>query len=157
MNVKMPELKRAFEGAGFTDVKTLLSSGNVVFSASAASAGTLERMAEAAMEKHLGRVFLTIVRPIDGLRTMLASDPYGSFRLKPGSKRIVTFLRAKPKAGLALPVELDGARILRMEGSDAFGVYLPNPRGPVFMTLIERTFGANVTTRTWDTVMKVAR
>jgi uncharacterized protein (DUF1697 family) len=32
MNAKMPELKKCFESAGFTDVKTLLSSGNVVFS-----------------------------------------------------------------------------------------------------------------------------
>jgi len=155
MNAKMPELKRAFEVAGFTDVKTVLSSGNVVFSASAASVGRLERKAEAAMKKHLGHAFLTIVRPVDALRTMLASDPYESFRLKPGSKRIVTFLRVKPKAGLALPIELDGARILRMQGREVFSAYVPSPRGPVFMTLIERTFGTNVTTRTWDTVRKV--
>ena len=31
MNAKMPELKRCFEDAGFGNVKTLLSSGNVVF------------------------------------------------------------------------------------------------------------------------------
>ena len=37
MNAKMPELKRAFEAAGFGDVKTLLSSGNVVFDAPKAS------------------------------------------------------------------------------------------------------------------------
>ena len=35
--------------------------------------------------------------------------------------------------------------------------YLPNPKGPVFMTLIEKTFGKAVTTRTWETVTKVAR
>ena len=33
MNAKMPDLKAAFEAAGFTDVKTLLSSGNLVFTA----------------------------------------------------------------------------------------------------------------------------
>lgn len=31
MNAKMPELKKAFEAAGFLEVKTVLSSGNVVF------------------------------------------------------------------------------------------------------------------------------
>jgi uncharacterized protein (DUF1697 family) len=31
MNAKMPELRRAFEAAGFSDVKTVLSSGNVVW------------------------------------------------------------------------------------------------------------------------------
>jgi uncharacterized protein (DUF1697 family) len=157
MNARMSDLQRAFERAGFLDVKTVLSSGNVVFSAPAASVGTLERKAEAAMKKHLGRTFLTIVRPVDGLRAMLASNPYGSFRLKPGSKRVVTFLRARPKTGMALPIELDGARILRIQAGAVFSAYVRTPRGPVFMTLIERTFGGKVTTRTWDTVEKVAR
>jgi hypothetical protein len=34
---------------------------------------------------------------------------------------------------------------------------LPTPRGPVFMALIEKTFGTNVTTRTWNTVRKCAQ
>src|SRR5207237_160672 len=90
MNAKMPELKAAFESAGFTDVRTLLSSGNVAFTASAASEIALERRAEGAM-------------------------------------------------------------------LEVFGAYLPSPKGPVFMALIEKTFGKDVTTRTWDTVGKVAR
>ena len=44
-----------------------------------------------------------------------------------------------------------------MKGREVFSAYLPTPKGPVFMTLIERTFGKEVTTRTWDTVAKVAR
>src|SRR5205814_6861573 len=104
MNAKMPALRAAFENAGFAEVKTVLSSGNVVFSAPAAPEAALERRAEAAMEAHLGRRFLTIVRPIDALNQMLASDPYAAFRLKPGAKRIVTFLRGNPRAGPALPI-----------------------------------------------------
>jgi uncharacterized protein (DUF1697 family) len=34
-NAKMSDLVKAFEAAGFEDVKTVLSSGNVVFSAPA--------------------------------------------------------------------------------------------------------------------------
>lgn len=43
-----------------------------------------------------------------------------------------------------------------MNGHEVFTAYVPNPRGPVFMTMIEKTFGANITTRTWDTVKKCA-
>jgi uncharacterized protein (DUF1697 family) len=157
MNAKMPELKRAFEKAGFTDVKTVLSSGNVVFSAPAAPEAALERKAEAAMEKHLGRTFLTIVRPVDALRKLLASDPYEPFRLAAGSKRVVTFLRGKPRTAPALPVEGECARILARKGREVFSAYVPSPRGPEFMTLIEKTFGKDVTTRTWESVTKIAR
>jgi hypothetical protein len=41
-----------------------------------------------------------------------------------------------------------------MNGTEVFSAYVPSPRGPVFMTLIEKTFGTEVTTRTWDTVRK---
>jgi hypothetical protein len=88
---------------------------------------------------------------------MLDSDPFKPFRLTSTSKRIVTFLREKPLAKVELPIELDGARILATSGCQVFSVYVPSPKGPVFMRLIEKTFGKDVTTRTWDTVTKVAR
>jgi len=93
MNAKMPQLKPAFEAAGFTDVKTVLSSGNVVFTANKSARSTLESKAEAAMKKLLGCDFLTIVRPIDALRKMLEADPYEQFRVSQKAKRVVTFLR----------------------------------------------------------------
>ncbi len=157
MNCKMPALKAAFEAAGFTDVKTVLGSGNVVFGARSTSEQALEQKAEAAMHEQLGKAFFTIVRPIEQLQALLASDPYKSFKVSPQAKRIVTFLRGRPEAKLKLPVEMDGARILVMKDRDIFSAYLPTPKGPVFMTLIERTFGKDVTTRTWETVTKVAR
>lgn len=157
MNAKMAELKHCFEVAGFTDVKTVLSSGNVVFDARATSETTLERKAEAAMSKQLGRTFYTIVRPAQLLHELLDKDPYTSFRLPNNAKRVVTFLREKHTVKLKLPIEVDGARILVMHGREVFSAYVPSPRGPVFMTLIEKTFGTNLTTRTWDTLKKCMR
>lgn len=157
MNCKMPELKRSFETAGFVDVKTVLSSGNVVFSTRATSEASLAKKAEAAMEKELGRSFRVIVRTVDALTAILASDPYKAFRLAPGSKRVVTFLRQPVEAKLSLPIEVDGARILCVTNDEVFTAYVPSPRGPVFMTLLEKTFGNDITTRTWDTIQKVAK
>jgi uncharacterized protein (DUF1697 family) len=156
-NAKMPELRRAFEQAGFTDVKTLLGSGNVLFGATGTSERALERRAEAAMEAHLGRTFTTFVRRVEALRGTLASDPFARFRLAPGSKRIVTFLREAPP-GLKLPIAIGDARLLAVEDREAFSVHLPgNPDGPVFMKLLEQTFGKVQTSRTWETVTKAAK
>jgi uncharacterized protein (DUF1697 family) len=154
MNAKMAELRRCFEAAGFTDVRTVLSSGNVAFGARTRSDTALLREVEAAMAKHLGRTFYTIVRPASALRQLLEADPYAAFRLPVNAKRVVTFLREPHKAKLSLPIETDGVQVLAMNGREVFTAYLPNPRGPVFMTLIERLFGANVTTPTWETVNK---
>ncbi len=126
MNLKMPELKRCFESAGFTEVKTLLSSGNVVFNAKG-NASSVERRAEEAMSKDLGRKFYTIVRSISDLGAMIET------------------------------IELDGACILESRAREVFSAYVPGPRGPVFMGLIEKAFGSEVTTRTWETVKKCAK
>ena len=157
MNAKMADLKRCFEKAGFTDVRTVLSSGNVAFGAPAKSDIALARAIEAAMAKQLDRVFYTIVRKSSALQKLIEADPYEAFRLPTNAKRVITFLREEHKANLSLPLETDGARILATDGLEVFSAYLPNPRGPVFMTLIEKTFGAQVTTRTWDTVKKCAK
>ncbi len=118
MNCKMADLRAAFEAAGFTDVRTVLTSGNVVFDARSTSEGALEQKAEAAMHERMGKAFLTIVRPIEELRGLLATDPYRAFRVSPKAK---------------------------------------TPKGPVFMSLLEKTLGKDQTTRTWDTIAKVAR
>jgi len=157
MNAKMPELKRCFEGAGFTNVKTVLASGNVVFDARKAADAALQRRCEAAMQAELGRSFRTIVRPQQFLQGLLAKDPYASFKVPPQAKRVVTFLREVPAKKLALPIESHGACILGMTDTEVFTAYLPSDKGPVFMTLIEKAFGTDITTRTWDTVRKCAQ
>ena len=156
MNCKMPELKKAFEKAGFKDVKTVLGSGNVVFSAASSPEAELEKKAEAAMQKHLGRTFFTIVRSVDELQRLLKTDPYAKFKLEPDTKRMVTFFRGKtPK--LDLPVAYQNARILAAAKGEVFTAVVREPGNASFMVLIERALGKEVTTRTWETVQKVAK
>ena len=156
MNCKMPELKRCFEAAGFRDVKTLLSSGNVAFSAQPDVVPVLEEAAEAAMQQHLGRTFQAIVRPSFFLRTLLEREPFSGFDLPPDAKPVITFLRRPCEKDIALPIEQDQAAILRLERTEVFSAYVPNAKGPVFMSLLERTFGKEITTRTLDTVRRCA-
>ncbi len=69
-------------------------------------------------------------------------------------KRYVAFLRAVSPVNAKMPAlkrAFEGAGF-----GEVFSAYARTPRGPVFMVLIEKTLGRNVTTRTWETVMKVA-
>jgi uncharacterized protein (DUF1697 family) len=154
MNARMADLKTCFEEMGFEDVRTVLSSGNVVFTTAAKAEARLAKSIESGMAEYLPRSFPVIVRKVDYLLAMLKTDPYSGFRISPGAKRVVTFLSEPFNSKVSLPAELDGARILSVNGTEAFSVYVPNERGPVFMILIEKTFGKNVTTRTLDTVKK---
>src|SRR6185436_13121668 len=123
MNAKMAELRRCFEAAGITDVKT----------------------------RRFGRAFHTVVRSSEALQGMLDAGPFAAFRLSAKAKRVVTFQRKTPRRRLSLPIEMHGAR-----GREIFTAYVPSARGAAFMALIEKTFGREVTTRTWETVKKCA-
>ena len=94
---------------------------------------------------------------ISQLKEMLAADPYKGLRVQGAAKRVVTFVRARPTATLELPIERDGASILRVDGGTVFSAYLPSANGPVFMTLLQKTFGKEQTTRTWQTLEKVVK
>lgn len=156
MNARMPELRQCFESAGFEDVRTLLSSGNVAFTSRASKEAVLAARAEASMPDRLGRSFSTIVRSSRHLQALVEVDPFKPFRLAPGAKAVVTFLPEALKSAPLLPIKLDGACIHEIRDLEVFVSYVPNQKGPAFMTLLERTFGKRITTRTLDTVRKCA-
>lgn len=156
LNAKMPELKRCLERAGFENVKTILSSGNVAFDAATSSVSELEQRIEAAMLRNLPRSFYTIVRPSTHLQALLATDPFAPFGFPAQAKRVVSFLREPRPPQVPLPLTEGMATVVCQLGAEVFTAYLPGDDGPVFMKLIEKAFGAAVTTRTWDTVRKCA-
>lgn len=156
MNAKMSDLKRCFESAGFVDVKTILSSGNVAFTTHDLAEAELQKRAEHAMNTDIGKTFITIVRRADTLRRIIDSDPFTAYQGPAKAKRAVTFLREDPDTRVTLPFESEGVRILSLRNKELFTDYIPNARGPVFMTLIEKMFGTDLTTRTRDTVKKCA-
>lgn len=155
-NAKMPDVKRAFEAAGFTAVVTHASSGNVIFDAHPCPERELEARAEAALKKHLSRGFSTFVRPVSELRALLVGDAWRRFAVAPEAKRVVTLLRDALPEEWRPPPALDGATIHGADGRYVFTSYVPSPKGPVFMTLLQKTFGADITTRTVDALQKIA-
>jgi uncharacterized protein (DUF1697 family) len=156
-NCRMPELRSALEKAGFTSVRTVISSGNAVFKARSASHASLERKCEDATEKFMGRRFMTIVRPVDELEALLERDPFSKYKLPERAKRNVTFLRATPSPRPKLPVTMQGGEILTLQGREAFLYYVPGEVAPTFMGSIEKAFGKVQTTRTWDTVGRIVK
>jgi uncharacterized protein (DUF1697 family) len=156
-NLKMPDLKRCLEIARYTNVKTILSSGNVAFDSANGSVAAIERRIQFALTKQLGHSFFTVVRSVKYINDLIEADPYADFDLPTDAKRVVTFARKLPSLKSPLPVERDGAQILAAASREAFSAYVPGPRGAVFMELIKANFGSEVTTRTWETVKKCAR
>ena len=153
-NARMPDLKKCFESAGFTDVRTVLTSGNVIFNSEQSSIDLLQRQIEKTMESNLGWSFSTIVRSVQHIRQILDADPFSKFCIPDNAKKVITFLREPIANEPKLPIVHDGVMILCSSDHEVFTAYVPHPKGPLFMTMLEKTLGTNITTRTLDTVRK---
>ena len=96
------------------------------------------------------------MRASEYLQNLIEPDRFAEFSLPSRAKRVVTFLRRPAENLITLPIVRDGVHILAVTGTEVLTAYVPDPKGPVFMGQLERTFGTNITTRTLDTVRKCA-
>ena len=75
--VVMAELRAMAEALGFGNVRTLVSTGNLVFDADAAvDAGEIEAALEAGFRRHFGRPVDILVRSADDWRRLAAGNPF---------------------------------------------------------------------------------
>lgn len=155
-NLSMAALRQCLEASGYAEVRTVLSSGNVAFSTRTNSVAALERRVAAAIAQGVGRSFGLTIRSVDELTTLVHADPFHALAVPPTAKRVITFLHHPVVPSAPLPIERDGVQIFAAVEREVFTAYLPHPKGPVFMTMLERMFGKDITTRTWDTVKKCA-
>ena len=110
--VPMAELRQCFESLGFTDVKTVLNSGNVIFSAGEGGPAALTERIEAALRERFCFDIPAFVISRDALSDILrcAPDWWGSgdkaiydeliFLMPPTTLRDVHEALGKPKDGL---------------------------------------------------------
>jgi uncharacterized protein (DUF1697 family) len=160
--IPMAALKKILEEMGFKDVRTLLASGNVVFASEKTDIKGLSAEIGAGLKQILKKDVGVLLRRLDDLEKVRSTDPFKGIAMTPGIRLYVTFLadKAVPRA-LALPYASPRKefRILAATRSEVFSVVdLASGKGtPELMAIIEKEFGSNVTTRNWNTVLKVLR
>ena len=74
--VKMGDLRKAFEGLGFENVKTYINSGNIAFDTKKSSETKLVNLIEAAVEKMMGRQISVMVREQKDIDRILKNNPF---------------------------------------------------------------------------------
>jgi uncharacterized protein (DUF1697 family) len=154
--VAMADLRTLVESLGYTDVRTLLNSGNVVFTAPRAAPGKAAARIEGALAEGLGISALVTVFTAAELAAAVRDNPLLEVAGDP-SRHFVAFLsdpadrrRLEPLAGQdwAPEVLALGPRV----------AYIWCPAGLLASRLSEavaRVLGDAVTTRNWATVTKL--
>lgn len=153
--VAMVELRQAFTTMGFTDVASVIASGNIIFAAADSDAAAdVERLIEAHLQGALGYPVATFVRTPAEVGAIAARRPFG-----PAEGSLQYGLVSEPlgtDAQKALLTLATGADRLSYEGREVAWLR-PDPAASKLVNgRIERAIGAPATFRSATTMRRLA-
>lgn len=155
--IAMADLRRLLSELGYTDPRTLLNSGNAVFGCPPAQVKGAAGTIEAAIAERLGVRCAVLTRTGKQLAGVLDANPLAEVATDP-ARYLVGFLSRPLDRAAARQLEAAdfGPDQLRILGTEA---YLWCPSGIADSPLPKLAwskFGVDVTTRNWNTVVKLA-
>lgn len=145
---------------GFTNVATVISSGNIVFDATDAEPAEIEARLEAAWPDRLGFESTTILRSQQELEALVDLRPFGDLEHGRTTYLLATFAKGLVEVGFELPhhPERQAFAIVGATQREIFSVSdTTAERTPDAMSWLEREFGKQITSRTWLTVHRILK
>jgi uncharacterized protein (DUF1697 family) len=153
--VSMADLRALVEGIGYRDVKTLLNSGNVVFTAKAKPDAAAARI-EKALATETGVSARVTVLTAAELAEIAAENPLAAVADNPTRLLVAVFNSAADRSRLEPLVEQDWAPGRLALGKRA--AYLWCPDGILeskLVVAVGRALKDTVTSRNWATILKL--
>jgi uncharacterized protein (DUF1697 family) len=157
--VAMADLRGMLTDIGFSDVQTLLQSGNVVFTGNGQSEAEIESLLEHETEKRLGLTIHYMVRSAEQWLRVVDSNPFPAEAERDPGYFLVMFLKQEPKPEdvEALRTVIKGREVISVIGNQLYVVYPDGLGASKFSNaVIERKLGCPGTGRNWNTVLKLA-
>ena len=155
--LKSAELKAVVEGLGFTDVKTILASGNVVLEAGEAKPEALERDLHAALEKSTGLKSEVFVRNRAELQKLVEANPFPDEARERPSFLVLAFHRDPvDKAAIArLAESYAGPERMVAIGRELFTDFPDGQGRSNLIPAMQKAKLSQGTARNWNTVQKL--
>jgi uncharacterized protein (DUF1697 family) len=153
----MAELREVCEKLGWSNVRTLIQSGNVVFD-HAAKPAHLEAMLEQAIEARFGFSRPVIVRNAAEWAVYAAGSPFPEREESQPNYLLLGVAKAPVASGAAETIQARGRAGEQVrQVKDALWFWFPEGSGTSKLTpsAIDKAAGSPVTTRNWRTVMKL--
>jgi len=152
--IKMDALRALFESLGFEEVSTILASGNVVFSSTRQSLPQLHDMIAAAMKKEFGFDVTMQIRKLSDIRELMANSPFAALTPNKHTHWFVTFLDAP--APTLPPFPDKSATHVGARDNMMFYMFDTTAASSTdFMSYLDKHLGKRVTTRNWNTIVKI--
>lgn len=159
-NMRNEKLRGVFEKLGFSNVQTVISSGNVLFESSSKNVKALETKVEKAIATQLGFNSTTVIRSQGELQQLVDKKPFKNMEDLQKSRLNVTFLKNKSTTKLKFPYRPENRdySILNLyDRAIPSVINLRSAKTPDLMLWLEKQFGKEITTRTWKTVHRILK
>jgi uncharacterized protein (DUF1697 family) len=157
--VAMADLRDLAVALGFTQPKTLLLSGNLVFRNGRPRGAALEALLERETAARLGLEITYVVRTAAEWQAIVSRNPFPEEARRDPAHLVLLCLKSAPTPGAveALQAAITGREVVRADGRQAYVVY-PDGIGTSKLTnaVIERKLSTAGTGRNWNTVLKLA-
>lgn len=156
--VAMAEVRRVLEAAGFSNVRSVLQSGNLVLEAANESDEAVEVAVEQALHAGLGLTTEVAVRRPAAWRAMIAANPFVDEASSDPGRLVAMVLKTAPTAGAEAAMgAVEGPERARVIGREAF-IYYPDGQADTKLAgaRLDKALGARGTGRNWNTVLKLA-
>ena len=157
--VKMDRLRGIFESLGFSNVETLIASGNVIFDSKSKDESLLVKMIEKKMKEELGFEASTFLRSIAELAEIANHQPFPKSQMDSATALNIAFLSAplddkSKKLLMALKSDIDDFHV---HGREVYWLCLNKQSESKFSNVVlEKTLGRKSTLRGLNTVRKMA-
>jgi len=157
--VRMEDLRAMVEGAGFTNARTLLNSGNVVFDSQGTPTEESAQRIESAMEKALGWSARVITMSAEELASVVDANPLA--KVADNSSRLLLGIMADPADRVKLAdiaKQRWGTERISLPPAPSRAVYLWMPAGVIASKLnaaVAKALGDGITARNWATMLKL--
>ncbi|MDD4002374.1 MAG: DUF1697 domain-containing protein [Bacteroidales bacterium] len=152
--IKMEALRTSYENMGFSNVKTYVQSGNVIFSYDDIEINKLEEQIFQQIKKDFGFDVPVIVMSIEKIEEIIKNNPFLKDKSKEESFMHVTFLASKSETYNFNAIEEKKQDNEDIVFSDyAVYLYCPNGYGNTKLNnnFIETKLKVRATTRNWKT------
>lgn len=159
-NMRNSKICEVFEQMKLENVRAVLSTGNILFETARRDTAAMARDIEQAIASKLGFHSTVIIRSRQQLSGLAMRRPFGDMVHSKQTNLNITFLKHATKSDLQLPYNNpDGTYTIlaQYDNEVASVVDITGAKIPNLMARLEKAFGPDITTRSWNTVQKIIK
>ena len=159
--IKMADLVTVFAALKCKEIKTIMASGNILFTPPIGSSKSLALSIQSAVAKSYKKEIGVIVRTAVDIQSLIELAPFKKLTESSTAKLYVTFLAESPATKIKAPWKSESGEvtIIRMDSSAVCWIAAPTSgrHSGDCMATLEKVIGKNVTTRSWNTILKIGK